>query len=107
MWLYSFLKILKKSPSVRIGYMATITSNNMLGYQNNIIPYFKFVDTSIGKLCSIGDNVRIGTNAIILDGVSIKSHSVIAAGAVVTKDVPEYAIVAGVPAKIIKYRNKA
>lgn len=48
----------------------------------------------------------IGANAIILDGVSIKSHSVIAAGAVVTKDVPEYAIVAGVPAKIIKYRNK-
>ena len=55
----------------------------------------------------IGDDVWIGTNAMILDGVTIGSHAVVAAGAVVTKDVPEYAIVGGVPAEIIKYRNKA
>ena len=54
---------------------------------------------------NIGDDVWIGTRAIILDGVRIGSHAVIAAGAVVTKDVPEYAIMGGVPAKIIKYRN--
>ncbi len=53
---------------------------------------------------TIGNDVWIGTRAIILDGVSIGDGVVIAAGAVVTKDVPSYAIVGGVPAKIIKYR---
>lgn len=57
------------------------------------------------KRITIGDDVWIGTNAIILDGVTIGNHSIIAAGAVVTKDIPEYAIVGGVPAKIIKYRD--
>jgi virginiamycin A acetyltransferase len=52
----------------------------------------------------IGHDVWIGRNAMIKDGVSIGTGAVIAAGAVVTHDVPEYAIVAGVPARIIKYR---
>lgn len=52
----------------------------------------------------VDDDVWIGQNAIILSGVHIGQGSVIAAGAVVTKDVPPYAIVGGVPAKIIKYR---
>ncbi|MEL6307769.1 MAG: acyltransferase [Chloroflexota bacterium] len=43
----------------------------------------------------------IGSNATILAGVTIGAHAIIGAGAVVTKDVPDYAIVAGVPAKII------
>ena len=50
----------------------------------------------------IGDDVWIGANAVILPGVTIGRHVVVAAGAVVTKDVPEYSIVAGVPAKVIK-----
>lgn len=50
----------------------------------------------------IGDDVWIGANAIVLPGVTIGSHVVIAAGAVVTKDVPDYTLVAGVPAKVIK-----
>ena len=53
----------------------------------------------------IGDDVWIGINVIVLAGVSIGDHAIIAAGAVVTKDVPMYAIVAGVPAKVIKYRG--
>lgn len=44
-------------------------------------------------------------NATIMKGVTIGEYAIIGAGAVVTKDVPAYAIVAGVPAKIIKYRN--
>lgn len=52
----------------------------------------------------IGNDVWIGARAIIVDGVRIGDGAVIAAGAVVTKDVPPYAIVAGVPAKIIRYR---
>ena len=54
------------------------------------------------KQVIIGDDVWIGTNAVILPGVTIGRHSVVAAGAVVTKDVPEHSLVAGVPAKIIK-----
>lgn len=50
-----------------------------------------------------GDN-WIGANATILKGVTVHTGAVVAAGAVVTKDVPEYSIVGGVPAKVIKYR---
>lgn len=50
----------------------------------------------------IGDDVWIGANAVVLPNVSIGRHCVIAAGAVVTKDVPDGCVVAGVPAKIIK-----
>ena len=52
----------------------------------------------------IGNNVWIGDKATILPGVSIGDGAVIAANAVVTKDVPPYAIVGGVPAKVIGYR---
>ena len=50
----------------------------------------------------IGDDIWIGANAVVLPGVTIGHHSVVAAGAVVTKDVPPHSLVAGVPAKIIK-----
>ena len=50
----------------------------------------------------IEDDVWIGANAVILPGVKIGNHCVVAAGAVVTKDVPPHSLVAGVPAKIIK-----
>jgi len=50
----------------------------------------------------IEDDIWIGANAIVLPGVTIGHHSVVAAGAVVTKDVPPHSLVAGVPAKIIK-----
>ena len=52
----------------------------------------------------IEDEVWIGTNAIIMSGVTIGKCAMVAAGAVVTKDVPPYAIVGGVPAKIIRYK---
>lgn len=52
----------------------------------------------------IGNDVWIGYRVIIPSNVTIGNGAVIAAGAVVTKDVPPYAIVGGVPAKIIKYR---
>ena len=50
----------------------------------------------------IGDDVWIGANAVVLPGVTIGSHCVVAAGAVVTKDVPDHTLVGGVPAIIIK-----
>lgn len=53
----------------------------------------------------IGDDVWIGGQVIILPGVKVGNHSVIGAGSVVTKDVPEYAVVGGNPAKVLKYRK--
>ena len=53
----------------------------------------------------IGNDVWIGMRSIIMPGVKIGDGAVIGAGAVVTKDVPDYAIVGGVPARIIKYRK--
>ena len=52
----------------------------------------------------IKDDVWIGANSTILSGVTINQGAVIAAGSIVTKDVPPYAIVGGNPAKVIKYR---
>lgn len=57
------------------------------------------------KEVNIGDDVWIGGRVIILPGIKIGKGAIIGAGAVVTKDVPEYAIVAGNPAKIIRYRG--
>lgn len=56
------------------------------------------------KAVIIGNDVWIGANVVILPGVSIGDGAIVAAGAVVTKDVKPYSIVGGVPAKIIKYR---
>ena len=53
----------------------------------------------------IGNNVWIGAHSIILGDISIGDNSVIGAGSVVVKDVPANAIVAGNPAKVIKYKN--
>ena len=56
------------------------------------------------KAVTIGNDVWIGRNAIIMDGVTVGTGAVVGAAAVVTKDVPPYAIVAGVPAKVLRYR---
>ena len=58
------------------------------------------------KKVKIGNDVWIGSIATILPGVTINDGAIIAAGAVVTKDVAQNAIVAGNPAKIIKYIDK-
>ena len=56
----------------------------------------------IAKPVTIGNDVWIGANCTILPGVNIGNNVVIAAGAVVTKDVPDNCVVGGVPAKVIK-----
>jgi len=54
----------------------------------------------------IGYGADVGTNATILPGVRVGAHAIVGAGAVVTSDVPDYAIVAGVPARIMRFRNE-
>lgn len=107
--------------SVRIGevnhpltYITThpilyTAENVMLGYEGvpgflnkeQVIDVYS-IETNRGIY--IENDVWIGANAVILPNVTIHNGAVIAAGAVVTKDVPPYAIVGGVPAKVIRYR---
>jgi acetyltransferase-like isoleucine patch superfamily enzyme len=58
------------------------------------------------KPVTVGFGADIGMNACILPGLHIGAHSIVGAGAVVTHDVPEYAVVAGVPAQVIRDRRK-
>lgn len=58
----------------------------------------------IVRITHIGNDVWIGARCIVMDGVTIGDGAIIAAGSVVTKDVPHFAIVGGAPAKVIKYR---
>lgn len=73
-------------------------------------PYVPYVGNFVTKReqhyqkVIIENDVWIGANSVIMPGVKIGNGAIIGANAVVTKDVPDYAIVGGVPAKIIKYR---
>lgn len=57
---------------------------------------------TVEKSIHVGDHVWIGSNVFVREGVRIGSHAIIAANSVVTTDVPEHAIVGGVPAKVIR-----
>ena len=66
------------------------------------IPYD---DVVTSKPTIIKDFVWVGSNSIILAGVTIGEGAIIGAGSVVTKDVPDYAVVTGSPAQVVKYRD--
>lgn len=65
---------------------------------------YKFADPDEKYWNMIGNDVWIGADAKILGGVTIGDGAIVAAGAVVVRDVPAYAIVGGVPAKVLRYR---
>ena len=64
------------------------------------------VEPPSAKPVTVGDNVLIGANAVIIEGVSVGDGAVVAAGAIVTQDVPANAVVAGVPARVIKMKDE-
>ena len=68
-------------------------------------PIFRQPQTALG--IAIGDDVWIGSNVTVLDGVTIGSHSIIGAGAVVTKDVPANRVAVGNPARVVRDRGVA
>ncbi len=90
--------------------LLTIGKHVMMGNSCTIIlQNHKFLqegfDGYVGKDVVIDDFAWIGHNVIILPGVKIGRHAIIGAGAVVTRDVPEYAIAAGNPARVIRSRK--
>jgi len=98
-------------PQVIIGGLGSHPTNwistHPVFYSSNKQCGISFCDRSVFeelKRNRIGNDVWIGARAIILDGVTIGDGAIIAAGAVVTKDIPPYAIVGGIPAKLIRYR---
>jgi acetyltransferase-like isoleucine patch superfamily enzyme len=80
----------------------TIFSTNHNYEDATMIPYD---EVSIEKPVVIKDFVWCGANVTIVPGVTVGEGAVIGAGSVVTKDVPDYAVVGGNPAKVIKYRD--
>lgn len=121
---YTYIGQNSRFQNTKIGNYCSVASDVICGLGNHPLDLFstspifyrvnntfklkiveKDLDFSEYKSINIGHDVWIGTRAIILDGVNIGNGAVIAAGALVTKDVPPYAIVAGVPSKVIKYRN--
>jgi len=87
---------------VMMGPHVSIFSENH-GFTN---PNIRLIEEkTIRKGVIIEDNIWIGSRALILDGVTVGEGSIIAAGCVVTRDVPPFSIVAGVPGKVIKKRN--
>lgn len=85
-----------------VGYGTQIISRN---HKVPPLPGSIFGAGHEAKKVSIGHDVWIGANCVILPGVTIGSESVIAAGSVVTKDIPPGVFAAGVPARVIKARD--
>lgn len=85
---------------------AFYTGKNIAGLPfSHVMNYEEYKFSKDGKsYCEIGHDVWIGSDTIILGGVTIGNGAVVAAGSVVTKDVEPYSIVAGVPAKTLKTR---
>lgn len=81
-------------------------------HPTNLLSTYPFRAMILGNGCdavtrgdiTVEDDVWIGENAMILSGVTIRQGGCVAAGAVVSRDVPPYAVVGGVPARVVKYR---
>lgn len=74
-------------------------------YRNVVVPVIDQGIVQKGQKVSIGDGSYIGINAVIVGNVEIGKHCVIGANSVVTKDVPDYSVAVGSPAKVIKKIN--
>jgi acetyltransferase-like isoleucine patch superfamily enzyme len=87
--------------------LAPFVSTHPIFYLRKPFQHWDFADNDYRSEyahTTIGNDVWIGLRAAVRDGVKVGDGAIIAAGAIVTKDVPPYAIVAGVPGRILRYR---
>ena len=100
------ISIIARSKTIKIGNNVLIAPNVLIMDSDFHIPWpvkdRNQFSIELDKSVEICDNVWIGARSVILKGVTIGCNSIIAAGTVVTKDVPANALAAGNPAKIIK-----
>lgn len=94
------------SQCTKIGKFCSIANLCTLGAQSHRVDLFttSSVLGSTATHTSIGHDVWIGSSAVVIAGVTVGHGAVIGAGAIVTKDVPPYAIVVGNPARVLRYR---
>lgn len=89
--------------AVEVGDNSSIHTNTVIGHETRIgESVFIAHAVSVSGCCSIGDGAFLGTNCTILPRTRIGQWATIGAGAVVTRDVPDYSVVVGNPARIIK-----
>lgn len=88
------------------GVGIVIHPNTIIG-DNVSVSQFLSIGSNNGTPAIIEDNVYLGPNVCLVENVRIGSHSIIGAGAVVTKDIPPYSVAVGVPAKAIKQINRS
>lgn len=90
---------------LKIGSRCKITAGvTILAHDYSISvlrPVYHFITNDSTRQTVIGDNVFLGINSVIMGGVKIGNNVIVATGAIVTKDVPDNSVVAGVPAKVI------
>ncbi|HCQ30545.1 MAG TPA: hexapeptide transferase [Flavobacteriales bacterium] len=90
--------------SVKIGQGSILNISCTVGHDTCVEDFVEISpNVSISGNCYIGSYTTIGTSAVILPNVKIGKNVTVGAGAVVTKDLPDYCTAVGVPAKIIKY----
>ena len=87
--------------SIHPAFYSTLKQSGYTYVKNNKFNEYKYIDN---YSLIIGNDVWVGSNVLFLEGITIGDGAVIGAGSVVTKDVPPYSIVAGVPAKVKKFR---
>ena len=101
-----FAPLSQLSPDTVVGNNCILLPNSFLGH-NSVMDEFSSLATNsvVGAHVHIGKGVHVGSNATIRECVKVGNYSFIGMGAVVLEDVPDYAVVVGNPAKVLRFNN--